>query len=128
MAGPAIMHQRIAAAYAVGDNLPAADAALLMQLGQSPEYEAIRDRIISPWPLDSWQEDGFHYFVLELQPIGDPESSGQEPPTAVFTLHPESEELIAAVVVSPSATNEQAEIVDLREPGQAYVASIPSVA
>jgi hypothetical protein len=122
------MHQRIAAAYGVGDNLLPADAGLLMRLGHSPEYNTIRDRITGPWPLDSWQEDGFHYFVLELQPAGDPGSAGQEPPTAVFTMHPESDQPIAAVVVTPSATSEQAEIIDLREPGQAYTAPIPSAA
>lgn len=127
MAGPAIMHQRIAAAYGLGDNLLPANADLLMRLGQSPEYNAIRDRVTGPWPLDSWQEDDLHYFVLELRPLED-EMAGQEAPTAVFTMHPASHEPVAAVVVTPSASDAQAEVMDLRQAGQSYVAPIPASA
>ena len=126
MAGPAIMHQRIAAAYAVGDDLLPADLTLLARLERSSEYLAIRARLAGPAPVDAWQEDGFHYFVLELRPTGDGMPAAGGPPTAVFTMHPEADEPIAAVVVTPIPGNGQAEVVDLREPDQRYSAPIPA--
>jgi hypothetical protein len=126
VAGPAIIHQRIATFYGVGGDLLSADSMLLARLQQSAEFEAIRTRLARPSPVDSWQEDGFHYFVLELQPPGDGSSWTEEPPTAVFTMHPEAEEPIAAVVVTPIPGIGHAEVTDLREPDQTYSAPIPA--
>jgi len=74
--------------------------------------------------LDSWQEDGLHFFVFQLRPAEDAETGPADAPVAVFTLHPEFTTPVAAVIVTPSASGEEAEIRDLRAPDTVYTAPV----
>src|SRR5947207_2890597 len=96
------MHQRIASEYAIGDDLPCADVALLVPLKRSGEFAAIRRRVADHHHLDSWQEDGLHFFVFLLRPAVAAGASPADSPVAVFTMHPEYTAPVAAVVVTPS--------------------------
>ena len=124
MAGPATLHQHIASQYAPADNLPCADAALLVPLKKSPEYRTIRPRVANPRAIDSWQEDGLHFFVFQLHPVNGGENSSAEPPVTVFCMHPEAATPISAVVVTLSLSGEEAEIMNLREPENTYSAAV----
>ena len=79
----------------------------------------------SPTAADSWQEDGLHFFVFELRAAEGAASSPAEPVVAVFTMHPEEPAPISVVVVTPSASGEEAEIVDVRAPERGYTAPLP---
>lgn len=124
MAGPATMHQRIAQGYGTADDVLPGDTALLVPLRQSTEYEGIHQRVTSEWPIDSWQEDGFHYFVFQLLPGDNTGDPLLEAPVAVFAMHPESTQPISAVLVGPLPGSEKAEVVNLRQTDQTYTAPI----
>jgi hypothetical protein len=126
VAGPATLHEQIASQYAPGDDLPCADAALLAPLKKSPEYRAIRPRVASPRAIDSWQEDGLHFFVFQLRAANGVESSLADPPVAVFCMHPQAATPISVVVVTPSPSGEEAEIMNLRDPESVYTAPVSS--
>ena len=53
------------------ENYPCADTALLVPLKRSALYGSIRKRVADLKPVDSWQEDGVHYFVFQLKPDGE---------------------------------------------------------
>jgi hypothetical protein len=42
----------------------------------------------------------------------------------VFAMQPPEPRPISAVIVTPSATGEEAEVVDLRDPGSGYITPI----
>lgn len=117
------MHNQIASQYAPGDDLPCADASLLAPLKKSPEYRAIRPRVASPRAVDSWQDQGVHFFVFQLNPLEGAASTLNDPPVIVFAMHPEELGPVSAVVVTPKPGGEEAEVVDLRQPGNAYTAA-----
>ena len=121
-AGPAAVHQQIASQYGSGDDAPCADFSLLVPLKRSRDYGAIRPRVADLKPIDAWQEDGFHFFVFRLRPVDVVERSLPGPPVAVFVMHPESMAPLSAVVVAPSPSGEQAEVTDVRNPGNVYTA------
>jgi hypothetical protein len=121
-AGPAAVHQQIASQYGSSADLPCADFSLLVRLKRSPDYGAIRPRVADLKPIDAWQEDGFHFFVFQLRPVGIVEQSLPEAPVAVFVMHPESAAAISAVVVTPNPGGEHAQVTDLRNPGNVYTA------
>jgi tetratricopeptide (TPR) repeat protein/glycosyltransferase involved in cell wall biosynthesis len=116
------LQQRIAREYRVGDDLPAASAALLDPLRRSQAYRAIRDRVASDQPSDSWEQDGLHLFVFQVLPADG--AVLPEPPVAVFTMHPELAEPLSAVLVTPRPDGAEAEIVELCDFGAGYVAPI----
>ena len=121
-ASSANLHTQITTQYAPADDLPCADFALLVPLKKSPEYRTLRPRIANVQAIDSWQEEGLHFFVYALKP---PDAGGvnpSDPPVAVFTLHPEEPTPISVVVVTPSADGAEAEVVDVRQPDRAYTA------
>ena len=124
MAGPATLHEQIASQYAPADDLPCADAALLVPLKKSPEYRTIRPRVASPRAIDSWQEDGLHFFVFQLRAVNGVQSTPADPPVAVFCMHTQATMPISAVVVTPSPSGEEAEIMNLREPESVYIAPV----
>ena len=124
MAGPATVHHRFADQYDVSADLPCADAALLIPLKRSREYGAIRKRVADLRPVDSWQEDQFHFFVFALRPEENAPATS-EPPLAVFAMQRESTEPISAVVVTASPDGAQAEVRDLREPDTVYMMPLP---
>ena len=111
----------------MSDDLPCADVKLLVPLKRSPEFAAIRRRVANHHHLDSWQEDGLHFFVFQLHPAEVVAANGAratEAPVAVFTMHPEQTEPVAAVVVTPSPNGAEAEIRDLREHDSVYTAPV----
>jgi hypothetical protein len=104
-------------------DLPCADTALIAPLKRSTEFRGIRSRIADHHLLDSWQDEGFHFFVYLLH--GDVEGeAGAEPPVVVFAIQPESKELVSAVTVTPGRGGSDAKIEDLREPGDTYTAPL----
>ena len=120
------MHEQMADQYAAGDGLPCADAALLLPLKRSHEYRAIRRRVASPRPVDSWFDQELHFFVFQLQAMNGngSRSHGAEPPVAVFTMHPEAPEPISAVMITPNPNGAEAEVTDLRVPERVYSARL----
>ena len=74
--------------------------------------------------LDSWQEDGLHFFVFLLHPAEGAGTSPADPPVAVFAMHPEFSGPVSAVVVTPSPNGTEAEIRDLRKPDSIYTAPV----
>ena len=73
-------------------------------------------------PADSWFEEGLHFFVFQLRPVEG--ATLPEAPVAVFAMHPESDEPLSAVVVTPSADGAEAEVTDLRQPESTYTAPL----
>src|SRR5438874_2189859 len=112
--------------YEVGDGRPCADPALLLPLKRSSEYGAVRRRVASPRPIDSWFDRELHFFVFQLEMVSGAGGNQAEPPVAVFTMHPDAPEPISAVVVTPSLDGAEAEVTDLRQPDRAYTAPFPS--
>jgi hypothetical protein len=76
--------------------------------------------------LDSWQEDGFHFFVFQLRPPEGIPTGLADAPVAVFAMHPEIDIPVSAVVVTPKNGGVQAEVQDLREPEMVYTAPVAS--
>ena len=93
-----------------------------MPLKRSAEYRSIRSRVAALKPEDAWQEEGLHFFVFELRPEEGAAVVKDEPPMAVFALHPEAPTPVSAVVVTPSTTGKEAQVLDLRRPESAYIA------
>ncbi len=93
-----------------------------MPLKRSPEYRAIRPRVAELKPDDAWQEEGLHFFAFELRPEEGAAVVKDEPPMAVFAMHPEETNPISAVVITPSLNGKEAEVLDLRRPDSAYTA------
>ena len=118
------MHQGFADQYDVSADLPCADAALLVPLKRSRAYGAIRKRVADLRPVDSWQEDQFHFFVFALRPEENAPATS-EPPLAVFAMQREATEPISAVVVTASPDGMQAEVRNLREPDTVYMMPLP---
>ena len=52
--------------------------------------------------------------------------NGHEPPVAVFAMRSPEPLPISAVIVTPSADGQEAEVVDLRQPDSGYVAPLAS--
>jgi hypothetical protein len=118
------MHQLVADRLGVDDNLPCADYGLLVPLKRSREYRAIRKRVLDLRPTDAWQQEGFHFFVFVLRAADGPDIVLPEPPVAVFAMHPEVQEPVSAVVVTPRGDGTEAEIRNVRDPDSAYTAPI----
>ncbi len=97
---------------------------LLVPLKRSAEFGAIRRRVADHHHRDSWQEDGLHYFVFLLHPEEGRATNRDDPPVAVFTMHPEWPVPFAAVVVTTGADGGDAEIRDLRAPDRVYTAPV----
>lgn len=113
-------------AAAAATELPCADAALLVPLKSSVEFGAVRGRLVGDEFLDSWKEDGLHFFVFSLSaPQGAEQGTRTEDgPLAVFAMHPASSSPVSAVVVAPRPGGAEAEIRDLRSPGTVTVAPV----
>jgi Tfp pilus assembly protein PilF/glycosyltransferase involved in cell wall biosynthesis len=119
------MHELIVSHYFVGDDLPGADMSLVARIERSPEYAIIRDRVADARPADSWEQDGLHLYVFQLRPLEG--AADAEPPTAVFTMHPELTEPLSAVVVTPGRDGQEAGVTDLRNSAEAYTAPLVGV-
>jgi hypothetical protein len=119
------MHETVAAELAPAENLPCADTTFLGPLKASAEFASIHARLVSDHHLDSWQEDGFHFFVFQLRAINGPwngHATTLEPPVAVFVMHPDQQEPVSAIVATPLPDGQEAEIQDLRNPDTVYQA------
>jgi hypothetical protein len=126
VAGSAALNQQLAGEHGESEQKPCADAALLVPLKRSREYGAIRPRVADLRPVDSWQEDNLHFFVFQLRREDNEQPAQAEAPVAVFAMQQESKTPFSAVVVTPSATSDQAEIKDLRQIDRVYTAGIPA--
>jgi hypothetical protein len=93
-------------------------------LKRSREYRAIRPRVADAHHVDSWQQEGFHFFVFALRAAEVADHARAETPVAVFAMHPDVKEPVSAVVVTPSGDGAEAEISDVREPANTYVAPV----
>jgi hypothetical protein len=123
------MHETVAAQLAPAENLPCADIEFLNPLKGSAEFDMIRPRLAGDNHVDSWQEDGLHFFVFQLKPANgamNGHSTDIDPPVAVFVMHADQEEPISAIVVTPLADGSDAEIRDLRTPDMVYEAPMSS--
>jgi peroxiredoxin/uncharacterized membrane protein YphA (DoxX/SURF4 family) len=89
-----------------------ADAALLAPLQRSGEYQAVRGRAADLPLIDSWQEEGLHFFVFLPEEMNGTESAAAAP-TAVFVMRPGVDEPVSAVVVTPK-DGEEPDIINLR--------------
>jgi tetratricopeptide (TPR) repeat protein/glycosyltransferase involved in cell wall biosynthesis len=118
------VYHQILSQFTVSDDLPSAAVTLLEQIRKSREYAAIADSVAQPLPIDSWLQDDLHFYVFQLNGETGPGNNQIEPPTAVFTMHPDLSEPVSAVVVTPRADGQEAEIRDLRESHQAYTAPL----
>src|SRR5215216_2066736 len=120
------MHEAAAAQLApTAEDLPCADDAFLAPLKGSTEFGMIRSRLVSGHHGDSWQEDGFHFFVFQLKPVDgtmNGHATTTEPPVAVFVMHADQQEPVSAIVVTPLPDGQEAEIQDLRTPDSVYQA------
>jgi hypothetical protein len=119
------LHSHILSQFGVGADAPCADSKLLVPAKRSREYRVIRPRIPQLLPVDSWQEDGLHFFVFRLRPADHAPVPEALAPLAVFAMHPDSPAPVSAVVVTPSADGMQAEVRDLRAPDSAYTVPLP---
>jgi hypothetical protein len=81
-------------------------------------------RSVSRVEITSLKEDGAHFFAFELLPAHNSSSNVHEPPVAGFAIRSAESIPISAVIVTPTADGEEAEVVDLRDPGSSYVAPI----
>jgi len=110
---------------APAEDLLCADDAFLGSLKASAEFASIHARLVSDHYSDSWQEDGFHFFVFPLSAVNGPWNghvASPEPPVAVFVMHADQQEPVSAVVVTPLPDGQEAEIQDLRTPDTVYQA------
>lgn len=99
-----------------------------MPLKRSPEFRTIRSGLLGRAPhrpVDSWQEDGFHFFVFALTANGlNPADVSNETPVAVFAMHHDVGEPVSGVTVTPRADG-TAEVRSLRDPDVTYSAPLP---
>jgi len=89
-------------------------------LKRSAAFARIRKRVADHHHLDSWQEDGLHFFVFLLRPADDTEAQEADAPVVVFALHPDTPAPVSAVVVTPGPGGTEAEIRDLLGAESAY--------
>lgn len=128
-AGPAAVHEQIMAQFGVAEDLPCADNKFLVPLKRSPEFRVLRPSLVGEAPhpvLDSWLDDGFHFFVFQLKNSGASAGSGAAA-LAVFAMHPDQREPVSAVTVVPTETGRHARITDVRDPTSSYEAPLPGV-
>ncbi len=97
-----------------------ADMALLVPLKESEEYQGLSRQVTRPEPVDSWQEDNLHFFVFHLE-VASKVDTTSVGPVAVFAMHPAERAPVSAVVVTPGVNGEEAEVLDVRRPENAYM-------
>ncbi len=98
-----------------------ADMALLVSLRGSDEYQGLNGQVANPEPVDSWQEDGLHFFVFQLHAAATAVDVASAAPMAVFAMHPPEQAPVSAVVVRPGVNGEEADVLDVRLPENAYM-------
>jgi hypothetical protein len=96
-------------------NAPEVNVELLAAVKQSPEYQAIQERLVDLAPSDAWQEEGLQFVVFQFRQGDETTIDTTESPVAVFTMNPEFSALVAAVIVTPRRNGEPDEITNLRE-------------
>ena len=123
------MHEQIAAQFGVAEDLPCADSSFLAPLKRSPEFRTLRPRLAGKAPhpvIDSWLDDGFHFFVFQLAENEHPDgATAGSVALAVFAMHPDQQEPVSAVTVVPTETGGHAQITDVRDPSSSYIAPLP---
>jgi hypothetical protein len=84
-------------------------------LRRSRAYRAVRRRITSSQPTDTWQEDDLHYFAFTLRDDVQLDYTPFDPAVAVFIMAADARRPISAVTVEPDATGQNEVITDLLE-------------
>ena len=96
----------------------------MLPLKRSVEFRSLRSRLAgrAPHPVfDSWMDEGYHFFVFTLASADESDGVRREPGVAVFAMHPESPDVVSAVTIVPT-DDAHAEITNLRDPDNAYIA------
>jgi hypothetical protein len=124
VAQPAGAHELTIDIETVNGHTQDVNLELLSAVKESQEFQAIQGRLATPLPTDSWQEDDAHFFVFQLLPADGSSPNGHEPPVAVFAMRLPDPIPISAVVVTPHPDGEDADVMDLRQPGSSYVAPL----
>jgi hypothetical protein len=83
----------------------------------------VRPRLAGPAPVDSWEDEGLHYFVFQMKPE-DGAAEGAEPPVALFTMRRDEADPAGALVVALEVGGDEAVFTDLRQPGQTQRVSL----
>ncbi|HEX6506145.1 MAG TPA: MauE/DoxX family redox-associated membrane protein, partial [Chloroflexota bacterium] len=115
----ALIQRESVATEPIGDSkmsagqAPAADAGLLETIKRSDEYAILLRAQSDPILSDSWEEEGLHFFAFQLS-SWEGAASASEPPSAVFVMRPQDEELVSAVVATPG-NEQEPQVVDLRQ-------------
>ena len=89
------MHEQITVQFGVAEDSPCADSGYLVPLKRSPEFRTLRPRLAGEAPhpaVDSWLDDGFHFFVFQLA-AENGNASADGVALAVFAMHPSSKGL-----------------------------------
>jgi hypothetical protein len=101
----------------------------LVPLKRSPEFRQIRPGLLGRaphHPVDSWQEDGFHFFVFAVTANGvNLSTTTNQTPVAVFAMHHDVGEPVSGVIVTPREDG-TAEVRSLRDPDVTYSAPLPA--
>jgi hypothetical protein len=105
-------------------NTPDVNVELLAAVKELPEYQAIQHRLADREPTDAWHEEDAQFFVFSMYQGDEAWVDTVESPVAVFTMNPESSELVAAVVVTPGKNGEADAITNLREQERGYTLSV----
>jgi hypothetical protein len=84
-------------------------------LWRSREYRAIRRRIASGQPTDTWQEDDLHFFIFQLREDKRLDYTPFDPAVAVFVMTVGSNQPFSAVTVEPGRDGQEI-VIDLRAP------------
>ena len=109
------------------DVIKSPDFGLLGPLKRSPEYAEMRKRVAEPMPIDAWEMDMVHYFIFQLKPLEDA-PAGAEPPYVLFEMRYEDYGPLSVLLITPKPNGEEAEVVNLRAPGDVQVMALPRAA
>jgi hypothetical protein len=90
---------------------------LIAPIKKSPEYRKMRPRLAGPAPVDSWEDEGLHYFVFQMKPE-DGAAEGAEPPVAMFTMRRDEADPAGVLVITLGPGGDHAVVTDLRHPDQ----------
>jgi len=75
----------------------------------SPEFQRLSPRLVSPMPADTWEANMLHYFLYDLMP----DDEGRES-HAVFITRWEDDAPVSAMIVTPDPAGGNPGLVDLR--------------
>ena len=75
------------------------DIVLLATIKRSPQYRAIRERIINPYPGDGWYEEELAFIIFDLHPLDGQEKVVDSTPQVAFILKVSTRHILIVHVV-----------------------------